>query len=1296
LLLSSTDGLGNTTTYTNYFDASGQNIKITTYPDQSTRVETYAVDGSLLSVTGTAVLPVRYAYGVEADGGVQRVYKQEIKLNADGSDTTEWTKTYTDTAGRDYKTVYSSPTGTPASLTYYNSAGQVAEQIDPDGVTTLYQYNAKGAQAYTAVDMNTNGVIDFGGPDRITYTVQDVVANAFNVLVNRTRTYVWNTANSTASKLLSEADASVDGLQSWSVTYNNGLGLTNYARTEYNPANGSSIVTSVAPDGSSSLSTSLYGRQISLVNYDANGGQLAQTTYGYDAQGRQNTVTDARNGTSTSFFNAADQIVATLTPSPDGVKAGQFTTNILDRLGRVIQTTAPDGTSVTNVYDVNGQLQETFGSRTYPVAYTYDYAGRMKTMTTWTNFASNSGAAVTTWNYDGYRGFLTNKAYADGKGPSYTYTPGGRLQTRIWARGITTTYAYDNAGSLATVNYSDTTPGLGYAFDRLGRQITVTNGAIVTTWAYNDANEPLSESYTGGPLDGISVTNGYDNLLRRGKLSVLNSASGLLASTTYGYDAASRLLTVTSGNNTATYSYLANSPLVGQIAFANSGAVTMTTTKQYDYLNRLTGIQSGAGASPVSLFSYAYNTANQRTLVTNVDNSHWVYQYDNLGQVISGRKYWSDGTPVAGQQFTYNFDDIGNRKSTAAGGDASGNNLRSANYTANNLNQYTSRDVPGYATVLGSANPSATITVNLQRAVRQGSYFWDELPENNSASSLYISLTNLAVLNNGTNADIVVTNVGNAFLPQTPETFGYDADGNMTNSGRWTITWDAENRAISFASLSTSPLASQRKVDCTYDFQGRRIQKIVSTNNGSAWVSVSTNKFVYDGWNLVAIFTSPTSTLQSFTWGTDLSGSPQGAGGVGGLLSMTVHSGQNTGIYDYAYDGNGNVAALLNAASGGMAGQWEYGPFGEVIRQTGPMAKVNPFRFSTKYEDDETSLSYYGYRYYDAGAACWLSRDPSEECGGLNLNGFCENDPLTGIDPDGLALYAFDGTCNVPGDHTNIHLTAAEGGYSQTPHYLTGIGVDTEHNALVAGIQAGTGIGMSGKRSQMLELLRDEIENQNDTDIDIIGFSRGAITAITFAKEVEKLKKDGVYPYCQIDHIRFMGLYDPVAGALWPDPSGIPSIVSHTSIAYALDEKRTTFHPAVYSGKNITSLAFRGGHSDVGGGYSDRGLANISLEWMIGQGKSAGGPFQLPTTSLSSKMIRHQEAPPSVVGFSPSGFGDRPMLQNIHLHSSVPRLVAAPTRKYWPLGIDATEYHYYLDKISNGDDMYRIGDNKFN
>ena len=48
------------------------------------------------------------------------------------------------------------------------------------------------------------------------------------------------------------------------------------------------------------------------------------------------------------------------------------------------------------------------------------------------------------------------------------------------------------------------------------------------------------------------------------------------------------------------------------------------------------------------------------------------HSYHSIGQVDSGKKYFSDGTPVPGQQFEYGFDDIGNRTSTKAGGDSLG------------------------------------------------------------------------------------------------------------------------------------------------------------------------------------------------------------------------------------------------------------------------------------------------------------------------------------------------------------------------------------------------------------------------------------------------------------------------------------------------------------------------------------------------------------------------------------------------------------------------------------------------
>jgi len=67
---------------------------------------------------------------------------------------------------------------------------------------------------------------------------------------------------------------------------------------------------------------------------------------------------------------------------------------------------------------------------------------------------------------------------------------------------------------------------------------------------------------------------------------------------------------VSDGTNSATYAYLANSPLVGQIAFKQGGTARMTTTKQYDNLNRLTSISSAPTGSSAVSFNYQYNLAS--------------------------------------------------------------------------------------------------------------------------------------------------------------------------------------------------------------------------------------------------------------------------------------------------------------------------------------------------------------------------------------------------------------------------------------------------------------------------------------------------------------------------------------------------------------------------------------------------------------------------------------------------------------------------------------------------------------
>jgi RHS repeat-associated protein len=245
--------------------------------------------------------------------------------------------------------------------------------------------------------------------------------------------------------------------------------------------------------------------------------------------------------------------------------------------------------------------------------------------------------------------------------------------------------------------------------------------------------------------------------------------------------------------------------------------------------------------------------------------------------------------------------------------------------------------------------------------------------------------------------DIQSETVGNLFLAKNPEAFTHDTEGNLTFDGRWEYTWDGENRLIRQETIVTVPAAAKRKLEFAYDAENRRIRKQVFNWNGSAWVLQKDLRFLYDGWNLISELDAANTILRNFVWGLDLSRTPQGAGGVGGLLAIR----EGTESHLPAFDGNGNVMALVKASDQSISARYEYGPFGEtlVVEENGVS---NPFRFSTKYLDGETGLYYYGWRYYNPVTGRWPSRDPIEERGGINLYGMVANDPVNRWDVLGL------------------------------------------------------------------------------------------------------------------------------------------------------------------------------------------------------------------------------------------------------------------------------------------------------
>jgi RHS repeat-associated protein len=432
-----------------------------------------------------------------------------------------------------------------------------------------------------------------------------------------------------------------------------------------------------------------------------------------------------------------------------------------------------------------------------------------------------------------------------------------------------------------------------------------------------------------------------------------------------------------------------------------SFGAALNTRRSFDGLNRLSEISNHPQVGSEISFNYSLNQANQRTTNSLADGGKWIYQYNERGEVVSGKKYFSDGTAVQGSQFEYDFDTIGNR-TTVQDGTATAEST----YTANNLNQYSQRTVADEILVTGSAVTGATVSVRLNTnnaslSNRHGEYFWKSVDVTN-ASALFAT-TNLKVtayITSGTNS-LVRSETRSAILPQTPEAFTWDADGNLLTDSLWTNQWDANNRMISTESRAAVPDAFKKRLSFQYDYMGRRtVKQSESGYSGGAYTITNTTTYAWDGWDIIAEVRSQPSgvTTNFYTWAIDASGSLGGAGGVGGLAIVSING---TNAYPF-FNGNGDVMGLVST-SGTIVAEYEYSPVGVTLKATGPLAKSNPFRFSTKPTDDENGVVGFQQRDYRPDLARFTSADPIGHRGGIHLYAFVGNDPVNWFDFLGLA-----------------------------------------------------------------------------------------------------------------------------------------------------------------------------------------------------------------------------------------------------------------------------------------------------
>jgi uncharacterized protein (DUF2235 family) len=220
-----------------------------------------------------------------------------------------------------------------------------------------------------------------------------------------------------------------------------------------------------------------------------------------------------------------------------------------------------------------------------------------------------------------------------------------------------------------------------------------------------------------------------------------------------------------------------------------------------------------------------------------------------------------------------------------------------------------------------------------------------------------------------------------------------------------------------------------------------------------------------------------------------------------------------------------------------------------------------------------------------------------------------------------MALYAFDGTWNSEKTEdvataaleydNNTNVVKFRDAYEGATFYVPGVG--TRLGWLGRFFGGAFGVGGHSRLAEAQQALEKNVAG-GDRDIDIVGFSRGAALAASFANRVHKYYR-GALP------IRFVGLWDLVGSFGFPFSLGpikfqeynigyefdVPASVRHYYHALALDDRRQSFRPTRLVG--AYEVWFRGSHSDVGGGNGNVGLNCIALCWMLRKAAASGLPI---------------------------------------------------------------------------------------
>lgn len=925
-----------------------------------------------------------------------------------------------------------------------NPQGWIDAETDFNGVVTRYTWDSARRLPLTVTQ--ASGTAD----QRITTTQWHPTYRLPTLVTEpgRSTTSSYDTLGNLLSRTVTDTSITPSTSRTWQWTYN-AKGLVATA-TEPNNAVTSYLYNSA---GNLTKATNALGR-VDTYTYDSAGRVLSHTaptglisTYTWDVRGRL--LSSSAGGlTTTMAYNAIGKL-ASLT-QPNGLTTsytydaahrltgwsnnrGESGHYMLDGMGNRIDEYVQDsqsaiawetsrsinslnrldtetlGADQTHMYEYNSNgdpVSSTNGLWQF-TAHTLDALRRVRTVT-------NSQYASATLDYTGDH--LSDVTDFAGNATLYVRDAQGNPKREVSDDAGDSTATYDALGLPSQI-----TNALGQATsitrDSLGRPTSI----VRADGNGNNATTTLRYDLTGTTYNATGAPNASKGLLS--EIQDPGTGTGVGITTRYQRDALGRIVKKTQ--------ILAASAAPAPVAAANTRSIS------YSY------VASGAGAGQLAsitypsggVLGYSYDTSGRISALSwngtpLVSNLSWT----PLGQPSGWTWDLITGTPTASRSYTtagqlasaslgtaelasYQYDAAGQVSSlrqsimvpTATGSNVTSLTVDTAfSYDpVGRITGYT--HTPTSAPSLGSGLAVSAIT-----GPTSASYSYD--PNGNRSQSLYqqVSATGSPVkqqrdfsVDTQSNRLLGHTKVDTTNGVQTGSTsfnYQYNAAGQLTSTGAatgaWALTYDSAGRLSQLAPAS----APAQVTSYQHNLLGQRVRKLDAIQS------------------TITLYGEAEQGMESMALGLYNS---QTATGATEVIYLPTASGPMPiatlvkGVKYAIHSDHLNTPRRLTQTNGKVAWQWVTTAFGEMPPTTGKTRfvspKVNPattgattltafdLRYPGQVEDLESGLFYNHNRFYDPVTGRYLQSDPIGLNGGWNRYAYVGANPLSRIDPWGLA-----------------------------------------------------------------------------------------------------------------------------------------------------------------------------------------------------------------------------------------------------------------------------------------------------